>query len=242
MNTYVSPDLTHFVGRGRDPEAQYQLLRKILRGGWLTHPPHHPGPTSGNHATRRGGLISTNDLYIEEIICFCDIPKDKCRIHMHKYGEFGISFSKEFLIARGASPVFYVANSSMVPGVTGGQVTRADYFDEKVSVLHFLADESMRPDLNATQLSDGRYLTNISMHLHHFIEIHILGFVECFDPSLPEDHKDNYYMEREWRVFGNLKFGLADVARLTVPRAYQTKLKDDLPDYSNEVFVAEDAT
>ena len=39
-NTYVSDELTHFVGRGREPAGQYRLLVHILSNGWLTHPPH----------------------------------------------------------------------------------------------------------------------------------------------------------------------------------------------------------
>jgi hypothetical protein len=37
---YVSRELTHFVGRGRPEEDQYQLLLTVLRDGWLTAPPH----------------------------------------------------------------------------------------------------------------------------------------------------------------------------------------------------------
>ena len=32
---YVSRELTHFVGRGRREEEQYELLLKIVRSGWL---------------------------------------------------------------------------------------------------------------------------------------------------------------------------------------------------------------
>jgi hypothetical protein len=37
---YVSPELTHFVGRGLSEDQQYALLvNDILKAGWLMHPP-----------------------------------------------------------------------------------------------------------------------------------------------------------------------------------------------------------
>src|SRR2546425_193273 len=42
VQRYVSDELTHFVGRGREPASQYELLIRILTSGWLTHPPHTP--------------------------------------------------------------------------------------------------------------------------------------------------------------------------------------------------------
>jgi hypothetical protein len=38
---YVSSELSHFVGKGLPEDDQYNLLvNKILKPGWLTHPPH----------------------------------------------------------------------------------------------------------------------------------------------------------------------------------------------------------
>lgn len=161
---------------------------------------------------------------------------------MKKYGEFGISFSKPFLVSQGASPVFYVSSRSTVNDGRRSRVTLADHFDQRTSIYQQLAEEAVRPDWPDLTLQDGASLRNHALLLQEFIDYHFLSFVKFFDPSHLDDDQENYYMEREWRVFGNVEFGLADVARLTVPRAYQSKLKDDLPDYSGAVFVAEDAT
>jgi hypothetical protein len=40
--------------------------------------------------------------------------------------------------------------------------------------------------------------------------------VKFFDPTLPEEHIDNYYMEREWRTVRNIQFQLSDVAGVYV--------------------------
>ena len=55
-------------------------------------------------------------------------------IHVNKYGRFGLSFKKEFLIERGASPVFYIAKDSPVPET---QIFRPGDFAAR-------ADEAMR--------------------------------------------------------------------------------------------------
>jgi len=41
IQRYVSHELTHFVGRGKTEEDQYDLLvNKIIKTGWLMHPPY----------------------------------------------------------------------------------------------------------------------------------------------------------------------------------------------------------
>ena len=59
--------------------------------------------------------ISTDNLVKYQVVCFCDIPEHDLEIHVNKYGKFGLSFRKEFLIGLGASPVFYVAKNYPVP-------------------------------------------------------------------------------------------------------------------------------
>src|SRR5260370_30742517 len=141
MNSYVSSDLTHFVGRRCEPEEQYQLLVKILRDGWLTHPPHQPGNTGGGLSVARRAHVSDGRMYKTEVICFCDIRAASQRIHMNKYSEFGISFPKGVLVAKGASPIYYIASTSVVSDTTGKLVTRAKYFDERVALCQRLMDE-----------------------------------------------------------------------------------------------------
>ena len=115
---YVSRELSHFVGNkanGQTEEDQYDILvNKILKTGLLTYPPHDPTkPRSASLDLSKP--ISTDSLVKYQVVCFCDIPEHDLAIHVNKYGKFGLSFRKEFLIALGASPVFYVAKDSPVP-------------------------------------------------------------------------------------------------------------------------------
>jgi hypothetical protein len=42
-------------------------------------------------------------------------------------------------------------------------------------------------------------------------------------------------MEREWRVLEDVRFSLADVERVILPREYSGRLRADLPGYSGQL-------
>ncbi len=67
VQRYVSPELTHFVGQGLPEDEQYSLAVKILKSGWLTHPPHNPN-VSGNLQVRLDARISDNEMYSAEVV------------------------------------------------------------------------------------------------------------------------------------------------------------------------------
>jgi hypothetical protein len=207
LQRYVANELTHFVGRGSPEEEQYQTLRQILTSRWLMHPPFNPG-IRGNIRINTAEPASENKMYISQVVCFCDIPVPELETHMRKYSPFGISFSKAFLIARGANPVYYVALTSQVEGRGRGQ--------------HF--DEALR-----------RYYGGASRELSPFLEFQIASFIKFFDPTKTEDDPDNYYMEREWRILGHLQFELRDVHRVIIPRGYAEQFHKDVPGFNGEL-------
>jgi hypothetical protein len=111
---YVSNELTHFVGRGMAESDQYDLLvNQILKPGWLTFPPHDRR-TYRSPTFNLGTTISDGKMITTQVICFCDIPLADLAIHMNKYSHFGVAFRRDFLVALGANPVFYVATNSAV--------------------------------------------------------------------------------------------------------------------------------
>jgi len=59
--------------------------------------------------------------------------------------------------------------------------------------------------------------------------------VKFFDHTLPDDHPNNFYMEREWRVVGNVQFSLPEVVRVLVPSQYGTQLRKDVPEFTGQV-------
>jgi abortive phage resistance protein AbiGi (putative antitoxin) len=154
---YVSRDLSHFVGRGRPEPEQYDILvQKILNTGWITHGPNHDPKAQRGVGLDMSKPISTDEAIKYQVVCFCDIPEPDLSLHTKKYSRFGLAFPKQFLIEKGACPVFYVANEGHVPvealfrpgdfenrietALKTGSIDRALYFDTSVrAILDMLA-------------------------------------------------------------------------------------------------------
>lgn len=68
-----------------------------------------------------------------------------------------------------------------------------------------------------------------------FVNFNVFGYVKPFNDSLADDDVNNYYMEREWRIVGNLDFKLQDVYRVILPQSYVKQFKSDFPDYCGQI-------
>jgi hypothetical protein len=254
MNTpsYVSDELTHFVGRSLpDRPSQYALLHEILRSGWLKAS-HRDQLGPGFVGQSDGGkALSSNDAVKCTSVCFCDIPKTTLGIHMKKYSMFGLAFSKQLMLHSGATPVHYVARNARHRGVGIRPTTVGDWFDQLRKEIQDFAN-----DLGSYAAShDGppRFLFKHSPpdtpHGHRLmgqfsalqndIEFLVFGQLKFFTVGLDEDDSDNFYMEREWRVPEGFAFSLEDIARVIVPQEFEDKFRSDMPGYSGEIMVAE---
>lgn len=60
-----------------------------------------------------------------------------------------------------------------------------------------------------------------------------LGFFKPYDASLPETHPNCFYMEREWRRIGNMKFEPKDVGHIVVPARFVDSLRSEFPKYAH---------
>jgi hypothetical protein len=232
---YISKELIHFVGRGLSEEEQYKLLVSIISSGWLTHPPHMLDVQS-HLEIKTTGRISANEMYKPMVVCFCDIPITDMQIHMSKYSHFGLSFRKSFLVSKGANPVFYVAKNSTLEDRVGGYCNRAEEFDKVMKMYQNLSSLAF-DSLQRTE-GKGRHPPNETQmfsEVNWFLDHNVFSFLKVFDDSLSEDHPDNYYMEREWRIFGNLRFAIDDVYRIILPQSFSKRLRKDVPTYVGQV-------
>jgi hypothetical protein len=59
---------------------------------------------------------------------------------------------------------------------------------------------------------------------------HIFAFVKPFHASTADTGPENFYMEREWGVLGNVDFGIDDVYRVFLLPGYARRFRDDLRD------------
>jgi hypothetical protein len=64
---------------------------------------------------------------------------------------------------------------------------------------------------------------------------HVFLFMKFFDETKAEDDPENYYMEREWRVTGDVPFELTHVKRVVIPGEYSERFHRDVPDYHQQV-------
>jgi abortive phage resistance protein AbiGi (putative antitoxin) len=227
--SYVSKELTHFVGRrlAEDEryDEQYELLIRILQEGWLKADPEnrnkvYPWPTEDTFVLNIESITEdvSQPAFKPHAVCFCDIPVEDLGIHMNKYGNFGLSFLKSYLVQKGASPVYYCAKNSKV--ISTFHDSRDTYFQQEF-------ERYMNKQYGAEEIS-----TSDRVAFHEFFGFYVFGFIKFFDDAAGEKDANNFYMEREWRVLGNVRFELGDVYRVIMPERYAERVRQDLPDYS----------
>ena len=250
---YVSTELAHFVGRGLAQAEQYQLLVKIINEGWITHPPHNPN-ISGNLSVNTDAKFSANDMYSPQIICFCDIPLADLGIHIAKYSPFGLSFSKDFLVKQGGCPVFYIplqANVRIIKDVSPEEllqllkegdvpsfvdIGKGDYFDRMMMGYHSFVNLFRKLIMDNRQQPGVPQEHQTLMKLTQFLDFYILSYIKFYDHTSAEEHDDNYYLEREWRIVGNLHFAMTDIETVFMSKEYAPRFREDCPEYNSQLI------
>ena len=193
-------------------------------------------------------------MYAPEIVCFCDIPTADLGIHVGKYSPFGLSFSKDFIVRQGGCPVFYI------PIQTATRVPKDASPEELIRLL-----QEGRPNALYENISKGEYLDRMMgeyfaliqmfkkwimekrrtpgvpdehkrlMELERFLNFHIFSYIKFYDHTYADDHDDNYYLEREWRVVGNVNFTIEDIATIFMRQPFAKRFRADFPLYSGQV-------
>jgi hypothetical protein len=242
---YVSQELTHFVGRGlKDScqtnaecqESQYRLLIKILRQGELGKIHTGPGWITIMQSKGVGTPLSSNAKIETLKVCFCDIPVEDLNLHIRKYSQFGLAFTKAYLVTRGVTPVFYISQESLV---TNGHVSSNP--DSRVTTLKEAFDTYGTDwEQFLGRAWANREVTGVGW-FHDLIpleqKLHWLLFAQLkfFDATKDEVDEANFYMEREWRVIGIVPFTLEDVSRIILPSSFAKRFREDVSAYWGQV-------
>lgn len=229
---YVSGELTHFVGRGLPEARQYETLVRVLRDGLLAP---EGADIEGHLVVDEGAALSANEAYAPEAVCLCDIPVGDLDIHIAKYSPFGLAFAKPFVVERGANPMFYVAGDSRTwtPEDNGlRRETRAQAFDRMVREHHALRRDAERL---AAEEGDASAFARRYLAFAHFLDFEVFSYTKFFSYPAPDEAPDNYYMEREWRLLGPLRFELAEVRRVILPESYARRFREDVPTFAGQV-------
>jgi len=240
---YTSDHLFHFVGHAvpGDHQKNFDTLKKVLSAGCVSHPPHENNHGTVGYKIDWDCSLSTEELIIPYVTCFADIPEKSLGIHIKKYGSFGVSFWKETLIMAGARPVMYIPMHPLDGlSATGGKIILKDLeaiykgFNQQVS--------SKRDNSKAEWVKRGRSLGKEPENedaainaMENAFSKYFLAFIKPFDSQLGNDHQDNYYMEREWRKYGNLKFKSEDVCKIFVAHGFKDQMAKDFPVYAGKI-------
>lgn len=241
---YISPELTHFVGRSlKTQKDRYNLLKRILRAGVLKARPKMKGAGPKVRIVQKDTemRLSSNEACGLPIVCFCDIPLCDLPLHMSKYSSFGLAFSKRFLAELGALPVTYVPSkgrpaSLPYEGYSRGRVaSQAVCFDEFWKIYN-------RVDKAISELAKQRRstaLTDDVRRMTTFLEVHLISNLKFFDHRLMDQDHEHYYMEREWRVCQDVNFELNEVERVIIPAGFGQQFRKEFPDYDGELIFSD---
>ena len=94
-------------------------------------------------------------------------------------------------------------------------------------------------NINNNPGRDAIWYSQQLSQLQRFLDFYILSFLKFFNHNLTDEHKENYYFEREWRVGGRVQFNMDDVRRVLIPEGYSRQFRDDCPDYCGQVTFTE---
>jgi hypothetical protein len=235
---YISNELTHFLGRSLpDDDRRYELLINVLRSGMLMHPPFEPHAVQSGLYMDKDSPFTTNEMVFTDCVCFCDIPVEDLQIHMAKYGTFGLAFSKSFLLHRGANPLFYIA----IDPATHYEMSDDPYVDTPYADWSFykhadplLWERRLRRLIAVLEESARRGVPD-AFEAKNFLYYRLLSYIKAFDINRQDSDLENFYMEREWRCIGNVKFALGDVQRVILPEGFAKRFRSDVPDYYQQV-------
>ena len=94
-------------------------------------------------------------------------------------------------------------------------------------------------------LLDRDVVSALSTNSFHPIVFSILkgissqfAYVKLYDVSLPDDHPDNYYMEREWRSLKNISFSIHDIKTVYLPsHTYKERFMHEFPEYTGSFHI-----
>ncbi len=235
---YVSDELFHLVGR-RDPannEQNYQTLLKVIDASHISHPPHTKDGSLNRNVINTDKELLSEELIVPTITCFCDIPFEHLGVHKKKYGLFGLSFHRDHLLRNNARPVIYIPTHRSDVFTMGGKTLLADIeqtwrgFDELVAEPLFIESFSHRLGDKPLTREDA------IRRMNYLFKEQFLAFIKPFNAELPEDHPDNFYLEREWRKYGYLSFTPDKVVKVLVATDFVDRLKAERPAYTDKVY------
>lgn len=238
-SNYVSDELFHFVGYSspKNNEKNYETLRKVLNANCISYPPHDQSWGKIGYRVEWDQKLSAEKLIIPSITCFADIPFHNLSVHTDKYGKFGVALPRHLLTKYGARPVMYFPLRSDDLNSIYGQTLLNDieaivkgFNDQVVKKQSSTKNESR--NLGTPPISSDTAISAI----HSMVLKDFLAFIKPFNSELAHEDKFDYYMEREWRKLGNMKFEDSDLTKIVVAKGYKERTEKDYPIFKGRIF------
>ena len=114
-------------------------------------------------------------------------------------------------------------------------IDKGQYFDRMTQEYHSLMEMFRSMIIKNPQSPGVPEEHKRLMELERFISFHIFSYIKFYDHLNADDHDDNYYLEREWRVIGNVKFDLMDIETVFIPKQYSKRFRTDYPLYNSQL-------
>ena len=225
-NAYTSEVLYHLVGHRRpgDDASNLATLRAILTSMEIRT--NRVGNCSGGKTLSidpKGGCVDGEPIS-QTVACFCDIPFESLSLHTSKYGRFGVGVARTIVAEWGGRPVIYI------PRVSPDSFQANNTYCERILTVW----DGLRTFFPDTSTSRPRVLGAAPRSRIEAVDMaaselaQMLAFVKTFNVNLPIDHPENYYMEREWRKFGNLPLHMP-LREIIAPADCIEELRNDFP-------------
>lgn len=222
MQSFASEVLYHFVGRGHpeNDDENFAVLCAVLRSMEIL---------SCKVGGKRGGIrlrrdptrpMTDGEPAEQSVVCLCDIPRDSLAFHARRYGRFGVGVSRSVVAQWGTRPVIYIPFSERIYGhwgkrFSGDVQTVLDGLD-----LFFPDSPETRTRIAGAPAADAQDAVDEASGL---ISRDFQAFLKFWDVDLPDGHPENFYLEREWRKFGNLELALC-LREIVAPPVYHQDL------------------
>lgn len=238
MQTYTSDVLYHLVGRNcpEDDEANFNTLCLILKS-MEVRPSRVEGQEGIVYRIDPSRGLKHGELIEQSVTCFCDIHLSQLSpIHTGKYGRFGVGVDRHWLAEWGGRPVIYLPTSQTNPPTWGTRFAGEVMGVWKGLEEHFSDEE---PGTKVTTRVCGSPPTTpieAASDASSLIARDFLAFLKAYNVSLPDQHPDNYYMEREWRKYGKLPLHLP-LRQVVVAQEYVGRVQELFPLLGNKVVV-----
>ena len=238
ISPYTSSHFFHFVG-GPSPsehEKNFNTLLAILRSKTIRGSAGGDGWGPIQYMFDPEGKLIDETLVNPGIVCFCDIPEDSLQIHRSKYGEFGIALKRDYLINRGLRPVMYFpTRPDDATSVQGSEALRD--IEVFFRSLRKYADDHEFASSSRTMAQPAESSEELLKGALSIIAMQFIAFLKPFSSVLEDQDPDNYYLEREWRRLGNMKFDFDNVERVVVAEGFVEPLLEEFPQLEGKVRI-----